>query len=156
MRTLVSLVAVLAVFTYAPALADSGGGMQLPPQPAVRPAGIPSDAVLVSPCIQTMGEHWAALKNLPTGPIYGVWQGKPVFTEIMVSLDQLEKGFSWANVRALPGYRIDHMDFEFEPHGHPGYPVPHYDVHLYYVTPAVQATICPDGLPDSALKPTNG
>lgn len=129
--------------------------MALPPQPRVHPAGIPANAVMVSPCVRTMGEHWAALRDLPNGPIYGVWQGKPVFTEIMVSVTQLQHGFSWANIRALPGYHIDHMDFEFEPHGHEGYPVPHYDVHLYYVTPAQQARICPNGLPDQAMKPTN-
>jgi len=39
----------------------------LPPQPATRPAGIPSDAMLVSPCVATMGEHWANLTNLPLG-----------------------------------------------------------------------------------------
>jgi hypothetical protein len=127
----------------------------LPPQPKVRPAGLPKDVVMVSPCIATMGEHWVNLKDMPTGPIYGTYQGKPVFTEIMVTVDQLKKGFSWANIRALPGYRIDHVDFEFEPHGHEGLPVPHYDVHAYYVSPAVQAKICPNGLPDPAMKPTN-
>ncbi|HMF27268.1 MAG TPA: hypothetical protein VKE42_00765, partial [Candidatus Cybelea sp.] len=46
--------------------------MSLPPQPAVHPAGIPADAVLVSPCIATMGEHWVALKDMSSGgPIYG-------------------------------------------------------------------------------------
>src|SRR5215469_11859598 len=130
--------------------------MSLPPQPAVHPAGIPADAVLVSPCIATMGEHWVALKDMATGgPIYGVWQGKPVFTEIMVPLTDLQKGFSYADLHALPGYTIDHIDFEFEPQGHAGMPVPHYDLHAYYVTPAVEATICPNGIPDPAMKPTN-
>jgi hypothetical protein len=129
--------------------------MQLPPQPTVHPAGIPVNAVLVSPCIATMGEHWVELKNAPMGPIYGVWQGKPVFTELMVTLDQLQRGFSYANIRALPGYTIDHVDFEFEPNGHEGLPVPHYDVHAYYVSPQVQATICPNGIPDPAMKPMN-
>lgn len=140
-----------------PALAapPQGGAPKLPPQPKVHPAGIPADAVLVSPCIATMGEHWVALKNAPTGPIYGVYNGKPVFTEIMVSVDQLKKGFSYANIRALPGYAIDHVDFEFEPNGHEGFPVPHYDVHAYYVSPAAQAKICPNGLPDPAMKPMN-
>lgn len=127
----------------------------LPPQPTVHPAGIPADALMVSPCIATMGEHWAALKNLPTGPIYGVWQGKPVFTEIMVTLTQLQQGFSYANIRALPGYTVDHVDVAFEPRGHEGLPVPHYDVHAYYVSPAVQASICPSGIPDPAMKPMN-
>lgn len=135
--------------------APPNGAPQLPPQPKVRPAGIPNDAVMVSPCIQTMGEHWANPKNLPLGPIYGTWQGRPVFSEIMVSKDQLQKGFSYANLRALPGYRIDHVDFEYEPNGHEGFPVPHYDVHAYYISAAEQAKICPDGIPDPAMKPMN-
>lgn len=129
--------------------------MQLPPQPATRPLGIPADALLVSPCIATMGEHWVNPKDAPLGPIYGVWQGKPVFTEIMVSVTQLQQGFSYANIRALPGYTIDHIDVKYEPSGHPGYPVPHYDVHAYYVSPAVQATICPNGVPDPSMKAMN-
>ncbi len=139
-----------------PALAGAAPeAPQLPPQPKVRPAGIPRDAVMISPCVATMGEHWANPRNLPTGPIYGVWQNKPVFTEIMVTVKQLQDGFSYANLRALSGYTIDHIDFKFEPHGHPGLPVPHYDLHAYYVSPAVQATICPHGIPDSAMKATN-
>ncbi len=102
-----------------------------------------------------MGEHWVNLKDAPLGPIYGVWQGKPVFTEIMVSVEKLKQGFSYANIHALPGYAIDHIDFKYEPQGHAGFPVPHYDVHAYYVTPAVQATICPNGIPDPAMKATN-
>ncbi len=135
--------------------ASAAPPMQLPPQPAVHPAGVPAEAVMLSPCIATMGEHWGNLKDMPTGPIYGVWQGKPVFTEIMVTQSQLQKGFSWADIRPLPGYTIDHVDFEFEPHGHPGLPVPHYDLHAYYVSAADQAKICPDGIPDPAMKPTN-
>lgn len=137
------------------ALPAFGASPELPPQPAVRPAGIPADALLVSPCIATMGEHWANPKNLPVGPIYGVWQGKAVFTEIMVTMAQLQKGFSWSDLHALPGYTIDHVDFEFEPNGHKGLPVPHYDLHAYYVSPAEQAKICPNGMPDHAMEPTN-
>lgn len=148
--------AFVVAFTVKVACAAAfAGEPMLPPQPKVRPAGIPASAVLVSPCIATMGEHWADVKTLPLGPIYGVWQGKPVFTEIMVTATQLQKGFSYANVRALPGYTIDHVDLKYEPHGHPGLPTPHYDLHAYYVSPAVQATICPNGIPDSSLKAQN-
>lgn len=129
--------------------------MQLPPQPATRPLGIPADALLVSPCVAAMGEHWMAMKNAPMGPIYGVWQGKPIFSEIMVPLSELQKGYSYANLQALPGYSIDHIDFAFEPTGHPGMPVPHYDLHAYYVSAAEQAKICPDGIPNPAMKPMN-
>ncbi|HEY4433111.1 MAG TPA: hypothetical protein VGM99_01810 [Candidatus Cybelea sp.] len=146
---------VLAALAFSPAAFAEAAAPQLPPQPAVHPAGIPAGAMLVSPCIATMGEHWMNLKDAPMGPIYGVWQGKPVFTEIMVTVDQLQQGFAYANLHALPGYTIDHIDFKFEPKGHEGLPVPHYDLHAYYVTPAVQATICPDGIPDSSMKAIN-
>jgi len=152
-RTLFALSFVF-VLSAGTALADPPPkGMELPPQPNVHPAGIPGNAVMLSPCVQTMGEHWAALKDMPLGPIYGVYQGKPVFSEIMISQEQLAHGFSYDNIRALAGYRIDHVDFEFEPHGHPGFPVPHYDIHAYYISPAMQAQICPNGVPDPAMKP---
>jgi hypothetical protein len=154
-RVLCSFVAACLLTSAAAFASPPAGAPQLPPQPKVHPAGIPKDAVLVSPCIATMGEHWVNLKDAPLGPIYGVWNGKPVFTEIMVSVKQLQQGFSYANIHALPGYHIDHVDFEFEPKGHEGFPVPHYDLHAYYVTPAVQATICPNGIPDPAMKPMN-
>jgi hypothetical protein len=146
----------LAALLFVGALTSAAAiAQQLPPQPKAHPAGIPQDAVLVSPCIQTMGEHWASLKNLPTGPIYGVWQGKPVFSEIMVTQEQLNKGFSYDNLRPLPGYTIDHVNVNFEPKGHEGLPVPHYDIHAYYISYAEQAKICPDGVPDPSMKATN-
>src|ERR1700683_5499594 len=76
--------------------------MPLPPQPAVHPAGLPAAYVMVSPCIATMGEHWVNPSNM-NQPIYGTYEGKPIFTEVMVPLTQLQKGFSIADVRALPG-----------------------------------------------------
>lgn len=152
-RTVFAISFALVLSAEAALAAPPMKGTGLPPQPKVHPAGIPQNAVRLSPCVQTMGEHWAALKNMPLGPIYGVYQGKPVFTEIMVSQKQLDHGFSYDNIRALPGYHIDHVNFEFEPHGHPGFTVPHYDVHAYYVAPEVEAQICANGLPDRAMKP---
>ena len=148
-------VALLFAVPAAAAAATPDAGMQLPPQPKVRPAGLPADAVMVSPCVATMGEHWIALKDAPLGPIYGTYKGKLVFTEIMVTQKQLQDGFSYANIRALPGYTLDHIDFKFEPKGHEGLPVPHYDRHAFYVSPAEEAAICPDGIPDPAMKAMN-
>ncbi len=153
---IVAAVAFAGLLTaMAPPVAAQGDMPQLPPQPKVHPAGIPGDFVLVSPCIAGMGEHWANLKNPPLGPIYGTWEGKPIFTEIMVTVKQLTEGFAYANVRALPGYTIDHVDFRYEPNGHAGLPVPHYDLHAYYVSPAVQKTICPNGIPDPSMRAPN-
>ena len=133
----------------APLLGSAQGGPpQLPPQPKVRPAGMPADAMLVSPCVVGMGEHWANPKNLPLGPIYGTYHGKLVFSEIMVDKKAFEAGRSFVDLlKPLPGYTIDHVDIEFEPYGHTGYPIPHYDVHAYYVPHAVHEAFCPNGIP---------
>lgn len=152
---MIRFVALVALVLSCAARAAYAGEPMLPPQPKIHPLGIPADAVMVSPCIAGMGEHWANPARLPLGPIYGVWRGVPVFTEIMVTSKQLADGFSYANLRALPGYRIDHVDFKYEPRGHAGLPVPHYDLHAYYVSPAVAATICPSGIPDSSMKAMN-
>ena len=146
----------LALFTFSVALATAcaiaapppkGGMPPLPPQPKVRPAGMPAQYVMVSPCIRTMGEHWANLKDM-TAPIYGTYQGKVVFSEIMVPLKTLNSGFNYPNLRALPGYTIDHVSIEYHPKGHEGMPIPHYDFHAYFVSYAQQKAICPSGIPD--------
>jgi hypothetical protein len=116
---------------------------------ATRPAGLPAGVVQVSPCVATMGEHWANPKNLPLGPIYGVYGGKVVFTEIMVDQKLFAHGKGFRDVlKPLPGHAIDHVDIAFNPHGHQGYPIPHYDVHAYYVPHAVHMKYCPNGIPN--------
>lgn len=126
--------------------AAPAGAPPLPPQPKVRPAGIPADALLVSPCVKGMGAHWANVKNLPFGPIYGVYQGKPVFTEVMIDKKAFAAGKTYLDVlKPLPGYTIDHVDVEYVPYGHAGYPIPHYDLHAYYVAHPAHVAYCPDG-----------
>jgi hypothetical protein len=155
MFRLLAILAIAAFGATASALA-APPPPQLPPQPQVRPAGIPDGFMMVSPCVQRMGEHWANLssKTALTGPIYGTYQGKPIFTEIMVTQEQLQKGFTYMNLKPLPGYSIDHVDFEFEPQGHEGMPFPHYDVHAFYITAQQEAQICPNGAPNPGMKPT--
>jgi len=156
MIRLVLLAAFAFLVSGAVASADAPAAMppmKLPPQPKVRPAGMPANAVMVSPCVAHMGEHWIALKDAPIGPIYGTYQGKIIFTEIMITQKMLAQGFTYLNIRALPGHTIDHVDFEFEPHGHEGMPFPHYDVHAYYISPATVEAICPNGAPNPAWKP---
>ena len=119
---------------------------QLPPQPKTRPAGIPANALLVSPCIKGMGEHWANPKYLPFGPIYGVYDGKPVFSEVMIDKKAFASGKSYREaLKPLPGYAIDHVDIEYVPYGHAGYPIPHYDIHAYYVSHVTHMAYCPTG-----------
>lgn len=111
------------------------------PAYAARPAGLPAGYVMVSPCVPGMGEHWADPKDLHA-PIYGIYHGKVVFSEIMVPKAEFEKGFNYEDLTALPGHTIQHVDIEYEPTGHPGMTIPHYDIHAYYVSHAAHTAYC--------------
>lgn len=151
-RLVLIFAAILVVAAISAARADSGMVVpkNLPPgmTPAVykmvmtpgpqHPAGLPSDVVPFLGCIPTMGYHYANPKNWPFGPIYGWYKGQVTFTEVMVGQNLFAKGESWSGVlKPLPGHQIDHVDIWFEPHGHPGYTIPHYDIHAWYI-PASQ------------------
>ena len=111
--------------------------LMMTPGPA-HPAGLPPGVKPYLGCIPTMGYHYANPANWPLGPIYGWYKGKPIFTEMMIDAKMFNKGQSWSGVlKPLPGYTIDHVDIWYEAHGHPGYAVPHYDVHAWYI-PASQ------------------
>jgi hypothetical protein len=148
------LCAAVALFASA-AQADTSPQPPLPPgmTPAVykmimtpgqpHPAGLPAAVAPREGCIPTMGFHYAAPGAWPLGPIYGWYQGKPIFTEVMLAQAAFEKGTSWTDVlKPLPGYQIDHVDIWFEAHGHPGYEVPHYDIHAWYVKHDVHMYYC--------------
>jgi hypothetical protein len=108
-----------------------------------HPAGLPADVVPFAGCIPSMGYHYAKTKNWPFGPIYGYYDGKPIFTEIMVDKKKFDAGSNWdEQLKPLPGYTINHVDIWFEAHGHPGYEIPHYDIHAWYVTHAEHMKYC--------------
>jgi hypothetical protein len=146
--------ALLAAFAIAPASAQTK-----PPMPPgmtpeimkmmntplkVHPTNLPKGLGPVGGCIPAMGYHYVASKNWPLGPIYGYYEGKPVFTEIMPTKKQFEAGFDLnEQLKPLPGYAIDHVDIWFEPNGHPGMEgIPHYDIHAWYVPHAKHMTFC--------------
>jgi len=139
MYALAPVIAALAVSAAAAAEPSMPSGPP-PPKP------IPSNYVAASPCVPGMGVHYVDLKRFPdpNAPIYGTYQGKPVFTEIMLTPKDFAAGKSWTNaLRPLPGYKIDHVDIEYEPHGHPGMTFAHYDLHAYYVSHATHVKYCP-------------
>ncbi len=107
-------------------------------------------------CIPTMGYHYANPKDLPFGPIYGWYQNTVLFSEVMIAQTDFAKGKSWSEVlQPLPGHQIDHVDIWFEPHGHPGYTIPHYDIHAWYVPHNVHMRYCnnPSGTKPSWMGP---
>jgi len=147
------VVAVLAIGTTSASFGQDA--MKMPPgmTPAImkmmmtpgkpHPPGLPPGVSPLMGCIPAMGYHYGKNADLPFGPIYGYYNGKPVFTEIMVSRARLMAGESWDGVlKPLPGYTINHVDIWWEPHGHPGYLVPHYDIHAWYVPHAEHMKYC--------------
>ncbi len=105
---------------------------------------LPKGTVKVSGVVPGMGEHWANPKDLPLGPIYCVMNGRVTCMEYMISQADFQAGKSWTELTpwfegtAQPG--VDHMEFNFVPNGHEGYEIPHYDVHMYFVSPEVRQT----------------
>lgn len=97
---------------------------------------LPENVVQISPVLPAMGEHWANPADLPLGPIYCVHEGKVVCLEFMISQEDFAAGKSWPTLAGMPGLPpVDHTSIAFEPHGHEGFEVPHYDIHMYFLSP---------------------
>lgn len=133
-----TLVAALAIAAVTPALAAEAA---LPDA-----SSLPKDIVKISGVVPQMGEHWANPADLPLGPIYGVSNGKVIFLEFMIDQASFSSGKSFDELASKAGIAlpaIDHVDIGFEPHGHEGYEVPHYDIHMYFVPHAEHMAIKP-------------
>jgi hypothetical protein len=106
---------------------------------------LPEGTIQLDPhVVPAMGEHWANPVDLPTGPIYGVHEGKLVFIEYMISQEDFKEGKSFVNLpgmKGLPSPSIVQSDIEFVPNGHPGFEIPHYDMHHYFIMDEEQQKI---------------
>lgn len=111
---------------------------------------LPKEAVKLSEVVPEMGEHWAIPKDFPFGPIYLAYQGKVIGIEYMMLEKDLESNpITLPNGEVLGktftmstlGQRLDHVELTYMPMGHAGYLVPHYDVHMYFVTKEEQSKI---------------
>ncbi len=101
---------------------------------------LPEGAVKLSPVVPGMGEHWAVPSQLPTGPIYMVYEGRVIGVEFMVKSEWMSKAQPGPDtMRVLTGDTkinalVDHITIEYLEHGHEGAEEPHYDMHLYFIT----------------------
>lgn len=103
---------------------------------------LPKDVVQVSPVVPRMGTHHAKPSELPLGPIYCGFEGKIVCLEFMISQADFNQGKSWTDLKGMDGLPpIDHTNIWFEPNGHEGYEIPHYDIHMYFIPPEVRDAI---------------
>jgi len=97
---------------------------------------LPEDVIQISSVVPAMGEHWANPATLPLGPIYCVHEGKIVCLEFMMSQQDFADGKSWPDLAGIPGLPpVNHTHIGFQPHGHEGFEVPHYDIHMYFLSP---------------------
>ncbi len=122
-------------------------------QSRVTPPALPAEAVQLSPLVPGMGEHWSRPQDLPFGPLYLVFEGKVIGLEFMFTQEMMEEitipgegtFFESPALKPINAY-IDHASVEYLPQGHPGFEVPHYDVHIYFVTEEKREAI---GMPPS-------
>ena len=130
-------------------LADAVHAQSIPwdsDQNEVYVLALPEGTVQISPVVPAMGEHWSNPEagDLPTGPIYGVYNGKLVFIEYMIAQEDFVNGKNHVNVagmKGVPSPSIVQMDIEFQATGHEGFEVPHYDIHAYFITDEEQQQI---------------
>jgi hypothetical protein len=122
--------------------------------PASPKMELPQGAQKLSDVVPQMGEHWANPAQLPLGPIYLVYRGEVIGLEYMWTEDMMQhlsiptpEGTEELDALGpLPvGVKVDHVDVAFMEHGHEGFDVPHWDIHLYFVTQEEKAAIMPGG-----------
>ncbi|MGE5701296.1 MAG: hypothetical protein ACM32O_02100 [Clostridia bacterium] len=108
---------------------------------------LPEGTIQLDPTpVPKMGEHWANAQagELPTGPIYGVYNGKLVFLEYMIAQEDFANGVNHVNLNGMKGVpmpAVVQVDVEYQSHGHPGFEVPHFDIHNYFITDEEQQAI---------------
>ena len=129
---------LLTAFVFWPLAAHAESAFENLPSADILPEG----TIQLSPTVPGMGEHWANPKDMPLGPIYCVHERKIVCLEFMISQQHLQAGKSWPEMSGLKNLPpVDHVNMGFEPHGHEGYEIPHYDMHIYFVDPEALAQI---------------
>jgi len=108
---------------------------------------LPAGTIQLDPVVvPAMGEHWAnpAAGDMPNGPIYGVYKGKLVFLEYMIAQTDFVDGKNHVNLpgmKGVPSPAVVQTDIEFQPAGHPGFEIPHYDIHMYFISEEEQQAI---------------
>jgi hypothetical protein len=134
----ISATAVALALMAAHAFAQ--GSMDALPGAEMLPEGV----VQLSPTVPGMGEHWGNPADMPLGPIYCVHEGKIVCLEFMIAQEEFAAGQSWPALAGMDGLPpVNHVNIGFEAAGHEGFEVPHYDIHMYFLSPEEMAQVQP-------------
>ena len=129
-------------------------GARTTPVAAAAPAGPlqvsdmlppPAGFVQASQCVARGGFHYVreGMSALPTILAYDE-QGKLVSLEYIIPQRQSKDAVSWKGLPGVAGRSVDHINIEFYPTGPRAGGLPHYTVHLYFISAEEQERICPD------------
>ena len=116
---------------------------------------LPASAVKVSECVPNMGFHYLFENgNVQFGPFYLVNKaGEVIGLEYMFSNEMFTDIpnpelplelilFDGSSSLSLNDWKFSNLEISHLPEGHPEFEEDHYDVHLYTVSPEMQAAAC--------------
>lgn len=95
---------------------------------------LPKNATAIAECAVGRGKQYALPKDIPTGPVYNVWNNKVIGIEFMVGRDELLSQNKTLVNLPLHGVAYDHVNIGLLSQGHAGYPEPHYHVDVFTVS----------------------
>ncbi|HSW66791.1 MAG TPA: hypothetical protein VLI54_06660 [Bacillota bacterium] len=101
---------------------------------------VPKDATITAECAVARGKQYIIPKDIPTGPIYDVYQGKVVAIEYLVGETDLNKHTDMFDSLPLPKASYDHMMI-MPMEAHAGENEAHFHVVAYLITKTEAAKI---------------
>ncbi len=141
MKKVFALVAVVIIILV--------GGIACATVPKIK---LPEGLITEGGVVPGMGEHWFNPAQMPLGPIYLVHEEEVIGVEYMWSEDMMQDvsiptpdgAVEFKALVPLPvGVVVDHVTVALMPLGHEGFEVPHWDIHMYFITQAEVAAITP-------------
>ena len=137
-------IAAACLFSITAVFATNAVADELEKLPSLK--SLPTDYVRISPAIPLLGEHYGkgTLGSLPYAPIYCGYKGKIICIEWIMSPQEIAAGKSWKNLGGITGMNLpsaDHVDITYEANGHGDWPVPLYNVRVYFVSNELLAKV---------------
>lgn len=110
---------------------------------------VPSGATMIAQCATGEGTQYVLPSDIPTGPIYNVWNGKVTGIEYMLAQSSIAN--SKTQNLPLQSQNFNHVDVMYEPTGHAGFTEPHYHVILSLIPYSQEQKITCSGSSSSTM-----
>lgn len=110
---------------------------------------VPAGATMIAQCATGEGTQYVLPSDIPTGPIYNVWNGKVTGIEYMLA----QSSIAALKTQNLPlqSQNFNHVDVMYEPTGHAGFTEPHYHVVLSMIPYSEEQKITCSGSSSSTM-----